>query len=137
MGLFLALRGMDPSKGRALGSAPAVQASASRSTTPDGLPAAKRMYNLYQPYDPVAYRLVRDNTNTFRVNLCNWLACVICTSPIPLLLTDQSETLSLHSGCLFAKGIQHKLVMQCCCDKISHTGGQQYSVADCRALVNL
>ena len=58
LGLFLALRGMDPSKGRALGSAPATQASASRSTTPDGLPAARRMYNLYQPYDPVAYRQV-------------------------------------------------------------------------------
>ena len=58
LGLFLALRGMDPSKGRALGSAPATHASASRSTTPDGLPAARRMYNLYQPYDPVAYRQV-------------------------------------------------------------------------------
>ena len=56
LGLFLALRGVDPSKGRALGTTPASQPLPSCTSTSDGLPAASRIYNLYQPYDPVAYR---------------------------------------------------------------------------------
>ena len=54
LGLFLALRGVDPTKGRALGTTPTSQSKSSH--TSDGLPAANRIYNLYQPYDPVAYR---------------------------------------------------------------------------------
>ncbi|KAL3144356.1 hypothetical protein ABBQ32_004111 [Trebouxia sp. C0010 RCD-2024] len=59
LGLFLALRGVDPSKGRALGTPPAPPSTSSPSptSTADGLPAANRIYNLYQPYDPVAYRM--------------------------------------------------------------------------------
>ena len=56
LGLFLALRGTDPSKGRALGTPSAGASTPSPTSTPDGLPAANRIYNLYQPYDPVAYR---------------------------------------------------------------------------------
>lgn len=55
LGLFLALRGVDPTKGRALGTTPTSQSKSSH--TSDGLPAANRIYNLYQPYDPVAYRM--------------------------------------------------------------------------------
>ena len=56
LGLFLALRGVDPTNGRALGTNPISQSQPSCTSTADGLPAANRIYNLYQPYDPVAYR---------------------------------------------------------------------------------
>ena len=56
MALFLALRKVDPNKGRGLGTLSAAQQQAPLVTSPDGLPIVNRLYNLYQPYDPVAYR---------------------------------------------------------------------------------
>ncbi len=60
LGLFLALRKVDPRKGRALGTAAAaglmLGAQASQPGSGDGLPAVHRMYNLYHPFDPVGYR---------------------------------------------------------------------------------
>lgn len=62
LGLFLALRKVDPSKGRGLGTQAAaglmLGAQASQPGCGDGLPAVHRMYNLYHPFDPVGYRWV-------------------------------------------------------------------------------
>lgn len=62
LGLFLALRKVDPSKGRGLGTREAaglmLGAQASQPGCGDGLPAVHRMYNLYHPFDPVGYRWV-------------------------------------------------------------------------------
>ena len=57
LGLFLALRRVNPKKGRGLGT-PAATALmlGSADKAGDGLPAVSRMYNLYHPFDPVAYR---------------------------------------------------------------------------------
>lgn len=58
LGIFLALRRIDPSKGRGLGTPAAAQLTSSIAMHGgDGLPAVRRMYNLYHPFDPVAYRL--------------------------------------------------------------------------------
>ena len=57
LGLFLALEGLDPVGGRTLGSDQARECFANCNST--GLPAVRRLYNMYHPYDPVGYRLVR------------------------------------------------------------------------------
>lgn len=61
LGCFLALRGVDQTKGCGLGtyaSAPLMWTDPrGGSGTPDGLPAVRRLYHLYHPFDPVAYRL--------------------------------------------------------------------------------
>ncbi|KAK9852138.1 hypothetical protein WJX84_007417 [Apatococcus fuscideae] len=59
LGLFLALRGINPAHTAGLGTPGAKQLMPGMSQHPDGdgLPAVRRLYNLYQPYDPVAYRL--------------------------------------------------------------------------------
>eukprot|EP00892_Ulva_mutabilis_P006366 jgi/Ulvmu1/4100/UM019_0079.1 len=54
-GLFAALRGVNPSKGRPLGSPAAGMLYPS--SAPGGLPVCRRMYNVFHPFDPVAYRL--------------------------------------------------------------------------------
>ena len=60
LGLFLALRKVDPGKARGLGTRAAaglmLGALASQPSCGDGLPAVHRMYNLYHPFDPVGYR---------------------------------------------------------------------------------
>ena len=59
LGLFLALRKVDPAKGRGLGSRRAAALMLGDPATlrqGDGLPAVRRMYNLYHPFDPVGYR---------------------------------------------------------------------------------
>lgn len=58
LGLFLALRGINPAHTAGLGTPGAKQLMPGMSQHPDGdgLPAVRRLYNLYQPYDPVAYR---------------------------------------------------------------------------------
>lgn len=59
LGCFLALRGVDPLT-RPLGSAaaaPLMQCHPDFGVTPDGLPAVRRLYHIYHPYDAVAYRL--------------------------------------------------------------------------------
>lgn len=60
LGCFLALRGVDQSKSRGLGtakSAQLMQCHPDYDVIPDGLPAVRRLYHIYHPYDPVAYRL--------------------------------------------------------------------------------
>lgn len=61
LGCFLALRGVDQTKGCGLGtfaSAPLMWTDPrGDGGTPDGLPAVRRLYHLYHPFDPVAYRL--------------------------------------------------------------------------------
>ena len=60
LGCFLALRGVDQSKKRGLGtpgSAPLMQCHPDFAVQPDGLPAVQRIYHVFHPYDPVAYRL--------------------------------------------------------------------------------
>lgn len=54
-GLFTALRGVNPSKGRPLGSPAAGMLYPG--CAPGGLPVCRRMYNVFHPFDPVAYRL--------------------------------------------------------------------------------
>lgn len=54
-GLFAALRGVNPSKGRPLGSPAAGMLYPG--CAPGGLPVCRRMYNVFHPFDPVAYRL--------------------------------------------------------------------------------
>ena len=59
LGLFLALRKVDPAKGRGLGSRQAAALMLGNPATlrqGDGLPAVRRMYNLYHPFDPIGYR---------------------------------------------------------------------------------
>jgi hypothetical protein len=60
LGCFLALRGVDISFERGLGSstsASLMQLHPENKGTGDGLPAARRVFNLYHPFDPVAYRI--------------------------------------------------------------------------------
>ena len=58
LGMFLALRGVDPRAGRALGSPRAAPlAAAAAGASGDGLPAVARWFNIYHPYDPLAYRV--------------------------------------------------------------------------------
>lgn len=54
-GLFTALRGVNPSKGRPLGSPAAGMLYPG--CAPGGLPVCRRMFNVFHPFDPVAYRL--------------------------------------------------------------------------------
>lgn len=59
LGLFLALRKVDPGKGHGLGTRAAATLMPGATTTQgqgDGLPAVRRLYNLYHPFDPVGYR---------------------------------------------------------------------------------
>ena len=57
LGLFLALRHVSPAARRGLGThAAAGLMLGANATAGDGLPAAQRLYNLYHPNDPVAYR---------------------------------------------------------------------------------
>lgn len=59
LGLFLALRKVNPSKGRGLGTRAAASlmlGARGQGAGGDGLPAVNRMYNLYHPFDPVGYR---------------------------------------------------------------------------------
>lgn len=55
VGLFCALRGVNPASGRPLGS-PAAGALYPASA-PGGLPVCRRYYNVFHPLDPVAYRV--------------------------------------------------------------------------------
>lgn len=60
LGCFLALRGIDVREDCGLGSQSAakiMQIHPNIDPTSDGLPAVGRLYNLYHPFDPVAYRL--------------------------------------------------------------------------------
>lgn len=60
LGCFLALRGVNQAAGTGLGtkaSAALMQCNPNRPGPPDGLPKVRRLYNIYHPYDPVAYRL--------------------------------------------------------------------------------
>eukprot|EP00884_Botryococcus_braunii_P003989 jgi/Botrbrau1/13591/Bobra.0307s0010.1 len=60
LGLFLALRKVNPSKGRGLGTPAAARlmlGAQGQGLGGDGLPAVNRMYNLYHPFDPVGYRM--------------------------------------------------------------------------------
>lgn len=60
LGCFLSLRGVNPAHGIGLGttmSAPLMQCNPSVPSSPDGLPAVRRLYNIFHPYDPVAYNL--------------------------------------------------------------------------------
>ncbi len=60
LGCFLALRGVNQAAGTGLGtkaSAALMQCNPSRPGPSDGLPRVRRLYNIYHPYDPVAYRL--------------------------------------------------------------------------------
>ena len=60
LGCFLALRGIDQSKGLGLGTARSsqlMQCHPEFAVLPDGLPAVRRLFNIYHPYDAVAYRL--------------------------------------------------------------------------------
>jgi hypothetical protein len=60
LGCFLALRGVNLLKNRGLGqpnSAKLMQCHPDYDVIPDGLPDVQRFYNIYHPYDPVAYRL--------------------------------------------------------------------------------
>lgn len=56
-GLFLALRKVDPGQGRGLGTPAAAKLMPGGGGGCDGLPAVNRAYNLYHPYDPIAYRM--------------------------------------------------------------------------------
>lgn len=56
-GLFLALRKVDPGQKRGLGTPAAAKLMPGGGGGCDGLPAVNRVYNLYHPYDPVAYRM--------------------------------------------------------------------------------
>ena len=47
---------VDPAVGIGLGTPAAAALMPGGAAAGDGLPAVARMYNLYQPYDPVAYR---------------------------------------------------------------------------------
>mmetsp|Transcript_27944 Transcript_27944/g.79021 ORF Transcript_27944/g.79021 Transcript_27944/m.79021 type:complete len:780 (-) Transcript_27944:219-2558(-) len=57
LGLFLALKGVNPAQGRSLGSPGAKELLPYGGGYGDSLPAVRRMYNIYHPCDPVAYRL--------------------------------------------------------------------------------
>ena len=60
LGCFLALRGIDVAQNRGLGSpnsARIMQLHPGIKPMEDGLPAVRRLYNLYHPFDSVAYRL--------------------------------------------------------------------------------
>ena len=57
LGIFLTLRKVNPHKGNGLGSKAAAELMVGQSAKlGDGLPAVRRMYNLYHPYDPVGFR---------------------------------------------------------------------------------
>ena len=55
VGLFCALRGVNPLGGRPLGSHAA--GALYPGAAPTGLPVCRRMYNVFHPFDPVAYRI--------------------------------------------------------------------------------
>ncbi|KAL4854538.1 Phospholipase SGR2 [Chlorella vulgaris] len=60
LGCFLALRGVNQAKGAGLGTpacAPLMQLAPGQPFSPDGLPAVRRLLNVYHPYDPVAHRI--------------------------------------------------------------------------------
>lgn len=60
LGCFLSLRGVNQSAGTGLGtpmSAALMHCNPNRPGSRDGLPKVNRMYNIFHPYDPVAYRL--------------------------------------------------------------------------------
>lgn len=50
------LRQVDPNLGAGLGTPSAARLMPGGGGGCDGLPAVNRAYNLYQPYDPIAYR---------------------------------------------------------------------------------
>ena len=51
-------RQVDPALGMGLGTPAAAALMPGGAAAGDGLPTVSRMFNLYQPYDPVAYRRV-------------------------------------------------------------------------------
>jgi hypothetical protein len=55
VGLFCALRGVNPQSGRPLGSPAASELYPG--SAPGGLPVCRRFYNVFHPFDPVAYRM--------------------------------------------------------------------------------
>ncbi|KAK9800186.1 hypothetical protein WJX73_006192 [Symbiochloris irregularis] len=58
LALFLALRRVNPAQGRGLGTpAAAALMQGASARAGDGLPAVRRVYNLYHPFDPVGYRM--------------------------------------------------------------------------------
>ena len=60
LGCFLSLRGINQSLGVGLGtprSAPLMTCNPAVPGSHDGLPKVNRLYNIFHPYDPVAYRL--------------------------------------------------------------------------------
>jgi len=57
LGLFLALRQINPAAGRGLGTPAAAALAPSAGCGGDGLPVCRRWFNLYHPYDPIAYRV--------------------------------------------------------------------------------
>ena len=59
LGCFLALRGVSHGAGLPLGApatAPLMRLAPGLPAAPDGLPAVRRLYNVYHPFDPVAHR---------------------------------------------------------------------------------
>jgi hypothetical protein len=54
-GLFCALRGINPSQHAPLGSLAAGRLDPT--AAPGCLPVCRRLYNVFHPYDPVAYRM--------------------------------------------------------------------------------
>lgn len=62
LGIFLTLRRVNPNKGRGLGTPVAAKLMpGAAAEAGDGLPAVRRMYNLYHPFDPVGFRHVHPN----------------------------------------------------------------------------
>jgi hypothetical protein len=60
LGCFLSLRGVNQASGVGLGTAASamlMHCNPARPGSRDGLPKVNRLYNVYHPYDPVAYRL--------------------------------------------------------------------------------
>ena len=54
---------VDPALGIGLGTPAAAALMPGGTAAGDGLPTVARMYNLYQPYDPVAYRRAAAGTD--------------------------------------------------------------------------
>lgn len=54
-GLFCALRGINANEGRPLGSC--IASTLYPNSAPGALPVCKRFFNVFHPFDPVAYRM--------------------------------------------------------------------------------
>ena len=66
--LFCALRGVNPTAGRPLGSPAAGRLYPG--SAPGALPVCRRMYNVFHPFDPVAVRLAVVPSGLYKGVLC-------------------------------------------------------------------